>query len=147
MAFPGLPPLNPLSVLKKITGRVEVLVQGLPVLNREGATATGIGESSLGGPVERTPIFDPLAGKIVGVTERRVPATCEVTITDRADVSLGLIEGIKGWGTIIFRARDGGKVYVMNDAWCAGPVTVTAGTGEAVITFIGSKWTETVSPI
>lgn len=128
---------------KRITGRVEVVVNGNTLLNKEGATAIGIGES--GKPaMERQPVYGD-AG-LHGFTEAPIEASCEVTLTDREDQSLGDLAVLDGNATIIFKATLGGKVYTMNDAFCSKNFTVTAGQGEVSgVKFFGSYWTESTS--
>jgi hypothetical protein len=95
---------------KKITGLVDVLVNGEKLLNKAGATATGIGKS--GEPsVERKPVMGD--GGIHGFVEEIVAARCEVTISDREDVLLDTLARVENDGTVIFRAKNGGKVYTM----------------------------------
>ncbi len=128
--------------MAKVTGRVEVLVNGDLLLNKAGATANGIGISG-------EPNFE--LEQIVGDTgphgfiEKPVPATCEVTITDRDDIMLSDLARIKENGTVIFRAAGGGKVYTMEGATCLRNFTLTGGEGETGITFVGPFWTEVVS--
>ena len=128
--------------MAKITGRIEVLVNGELLLNKAGAVANGIGISG-------EPNFE--LEQIVGDTgphgfiEKPVPATCEVTITDRDDIMLTDLARIKEDGTIIFRAAGGGKVYTMEGATCLRNFSLTGGEGEVPITFVGPFWTETTS--
>lgn len=123
-----------------ITGRVEVLLNGELLLNKAGATAEGIGVSG-------KPNFElsQISGDTGphGFSEVPVPATCVVTVTDRADISLSDIAKIRENGTIIFRAARGGKVYTLYNATCTRNFTVTAGEGETELTFVGPFWTET----
>jgi Na+-transporting NADH:ubiquinone oxidoreductase subunit NqrA len=123
----------------RITGRVEVIVNGTPLLNKEGATAEGIGISG-----EPNFELEPVGGDtgLHGFKETYVPARLEVTVTDRDDVSLSDLARIKGNGTVIFRAAGGGKVYTLNGATCMRNFTVTAGEGETTVVFVGPYWTE-----
>lgn len=124
--------------MAKITGRVEVLVNGQLLLNKEGAVASNISVSG-------TPVFE--RQEVLGDTGlhgfKEVPqiAMLEVTVTDRDDVSLSSLLGITD-GTVIFRAAGGGKVYTMNNAFCTGIANVTAGDGETPLVFKGANWTE-----
>ncbi len=127
---------------KHVTGRVEVMVNGITLLNKEGAKAIGIGRLH-GAPTERTAIIGDTGWH--GVVSKYTEAACEVTITDRDDVSLEALEAIEGDGTIVFRTYGGGKTYAMNEASCAAPIEVTAGEGDTTIRFIGPKWIEGVS--
>ena len=124
---------------KKITGRVEVLVDGKVLLNKSGAVANGIGES--GKPaMERKPVLGD--GGIHGFVEEPVPAELEVTVTDREDVMLDDFAKVNESGTVIFRAHGGGKAYVMENATCTNNFSLTAGEGEVRLKFVGNYWTE-----
>lgn len=124
-----------------ITGRVEVLVNGNPLLNKAGAIARGIGIS--GEPnYELAPVMGDSGYH--GDTETPIMAECEVTITDRADISLSELARVRQNGTVIFRRAGGGKAYVMNNATCKRNMELTAGEGETSITFYGQYWTELV---
>lgn len=124
---------------KRVTGRIEVLVNGTPLLNKPGAVASGIGIS--GEPAfERKEVLGD--GGIHGFIEEPVVAKCEVKITDREDVRLSDLAAINQNGTVIFRASGGGKVYTMKEATCVGNFTVTGGEGETEVEFIGEYWTE-----
>ena len=125
--------------MARITGRIEVLLNGVPLLNKEGATAGGIGIS--GQPnVEKEPVMGDTG--LHGYKETMVPATCEVNVTDRDDIKLSDFANINGDGTIIFRSAGGGKVYTMNNATCLGNFTLTGGEGETSLRFNGPYWTE-----
>jgi len=125
--------------MAKITGRVEVLVNGSLLLNKSGAKASGIG---LSGEMafERDAVIGDTG--LHGFIEKPVPATLEVTITDRDDVSLDSLARINGDGTIIFRAAGGGKVYTMDGATCTNNFSITGGEGETTLKFVGAYWTE-----
>jgi len=128
--------------MAKITGRIEVLVNGELLLNKAGATANGVGISGQPGFE-----LEQLVGDTGphGFIEKPVPATCVVTITERDDISLSDLASIRENGTVIFRAAGGGKVYTMEGATCLRNFTVTGGEGETEITFVGPFWTETTS--
>ena len=128
--------------MAKISGRIEVLANGEPLLNKAGAVASGIGISGQPNFELNEVIGD---SGIHGFTETPVIAMCEVTITDRDDISLSALASINGNGTIIFRAAGGGKVYTMEGATCKRNFSLTGGEGEVPITFIGAFWTETTS--
>lgn len=125
--------------MARITGRVEVLVNGQLLLNKSGASASGIGLSG-------KPAFElkEVLGDtgLHGFIEEPVVAKCEVKITDRDDVLLDTLSKIREDGTVIFRAAGGGKVYTMNNATCTRNLKVTGGEGEVDLTFIGAYWTE-----
>lgn len=125
-----------------VTGRVEVLVNGILVLNKSGAVASGIGESGRP-PIKREPIIGDTG--IHGLKETIVPAKLAVTVTDRDDIKISSFAAIKENGTLIFRAARGGKVYTMNNATCAGDISVTGGEGETKLEFFGPYWTEGTS--
>lgn len=125
--------------MAKITGRVEVLLNGQLLLNKEGATASGLGLS--GKPnFELEEVMGDTG--LHGFVEKPVIAMCEVTVTDRDDVKLSDIAAINGTGTVIFRSAGGGKVYTMVGATCTRNFSLTAGTGETPITFKGAYWVE-----
>jgi len=125
--------------MARITGRVEVLVNGQLLLNKAGAVASGIGIS--GEPArERKEVLGDTG--LHGFTEEPVVAALEVTVTDRDDISLSDIANIFGNGTVIFRSAGKGKVYTMANATCTMNLSVTAGEGETPIKFVGEMWTE-----
>jgi hypothetical protein len=123
----------------KITGRVEVLVNGDLLLNKTGAVASGLGLS--GQPAfERKEVLGDTG--LHGYVEEPVPAMLEVTVTDRDDVNINDFALINGTGTIILRAARGGKIYTMNGATCTNNITLTAGEGETNLVFKGPFWSE-----
>lgn len=126
----------------KLTGRVEILLNGEALLNKEGAKITGVGESGKP-PYEREAIMGDTG--LHGYTEKPIIAGCEVTVSDRDDVLLDKFARINGDGTIIFRAARGGKVYIMEGATCLNNMELTAGEGEVTLRFQGPYWTEQVS--
>lgn len=128
----------------RVTGRVEILVNGKIMLNKTGATASGIGIS--GQPcVKREPIVGDTG--IHGYKETIEPSKLDVKVTDRDDISLNDLAAIYENGTIIMRAAQwglpGGKVYTMHNATCEGAITMTTGEGETTVVFYGPFWTET----
>ncbi len=127
--------------MAKISGRIEVLVDGNPLLNKAGAVASGIGVSGQPNFELNEVIGD---SGIHGFTETPVVAMVEVTVTDRDDISLSDLASVNGNGTIIFRAAGGGKVYTMDGATCKRNFSLTGGEGEVPITFIGPFFTESV---
>ena len=126
----------------KITGRVEVLLNGALLLNKAGAKASGIGIS--GQPNFELKAIQGDSGPH-GYVEEPVMARCEVTVTDRDDIRLSDLAAIRENGTVIFRAAGGGKVYTMEGATCLRNFSVTGGEGETEVVFEGPFWTETVS--
>ena len=129
--------------MAKITGRIEVLVNGKLLLNKAGASASGIGISGKH-LFERKLVMGDCGSH--GYTEEPIPARCEVTVTDRDDIMLTDFASIPiGTATIIFRSAGGGKEYTMEGATCLGNFTVTGGEGETPMVFEGPFWTETVS--
>lgn len=128
--------------MAKITGRIEVLVNNDLLLNKAGAVASGIGISGQPNFELEAIIGDTGAH---GYTEKPIQARCEVTVTDRDDISLSDIASIRENGTIIFRSAGGGKVYTMEGATCLRNFSVTGGEGETPLIFEGPFWTETVS--
>ncbi|RJX18963.1 MAG: hypothetical protein C4575_09300 [Desulforudis sp.] len=131
--------------MAKITGRVEILVNGQLLLNKEGAVLSGLGAGDGSYAVERETVIGDSGPH--GIKEKVVPAKVEVTITDRDDVSLGALYRVNGNGTVIFRTANGGKVYVMDGATCMTPPSITAGEGEVKLTFESqsSGWYESTS--
>lgn len=125
--------------MARITGRIEVLVNGTPLLNKEGAVASGIGISGQPG-FELEPVMGDTG--LHGFKEKPEAAKCEVKVTDRDDVRLSDLAAIFGNGTVIFRAAGGGKVYTMNGATCARNFSVTGGEGETTLVFFGQYWVE-----
>ena len=128
-----------MAELGRITGRVEVLVNGQLMLNKSGASASGIGVSGEIA-VERKAVIGDTG--LHGFTEEPVMAACEVTLTDRSDISLSDLAKILEDGTVVFRSSKKGKVYTMANATCTGNFTVTAGEGETPVKFEGAFWTE-----
>lgn len=126
----------------KITGRVDVVVNGNLLLNKAGAVASGIGVSGEIA-VQRNPVLGDSG--LHGSVEENIVAQVEVTITDRDDISLSDLAAINGDGTIIFRASGGGKVYTLNNATCQSNFSLTAGEGETTIVYFGASWTEDTS--
>lgn len=126
--------------MPRITGRVEVLLNGDSMLNKSGATISGVGLSG-----EQAFELKEVLGDTGnhGFTETPIVAACEVTITDRDDISLSDIAKVRENGTVIFRAAGGGKAYVMEGATCMRNFTITAGEGETPVKFVGNYWTET----
>jgi hypothetical protein len=126
--------------MSRITGRVEVSVNGNLLLNKSGAAASGIGISG-----EQAMELKEVLGDtgLHGFTETPIAAMLEVTVTDREDVSLSDLAKIRENGTIVFRAAGGGKSYTMEGATCTRNIKITAGEGETPLKFIGAFWTET----
>ena len=125
--------------MPRVTGRVEILVNGDLLLNKSGAVASGIGLSGEASFELKEVVGD---SGLHGFIEEPVVAKLEVTVTDRDDVSLDALARIRQDGTVIFRAAKGGKAYIMNAATCTRNITITAGEGEAPLTFIGANWIE-----
>lgn len=128
--------------MSRVTGRVEIIVNGVPLLNKAGATATGIGIS--GQPNFELKAVTGDSGPH-GYVETPIQARCEVTISDRDDVDLGTLAAIRENGTVVFRAAGGGKVYTMEGATCLRNLSLTGGEGETKIIFEGPYWTESTS--
>lgn len=128
--------------MPKITGRVEVLLNGELLLNKSGASISGVGISG-----EPNLELEPVLGDtgIHGFKETPQPAICEVAVTDRDDVKLDKLARVREDGTVIFRTAGGGKVYTMHNATCARNFKLTAGEGEVALKFFGTSWVETTS--
>jgi len=125
--------------MARITGRVRVTVNGEPLLNKEGAVASGISQSGKP-PVERIPVIGD--GGLHGYKETMHVAQLEVSVTDRDDVKLSDLADIDGDGTVIFAAEPTGKQYIMDNATCHANFSITAGEGETKLVFSGPAWTE-----
>ncbi len=123
-----------------ITGRVEILVNGFPLLNKAGAIAGGIGLSGLPNYTLREVVG--IDGRIDGFIEEPVLATLDVTVTDRDDVSLNQLAEVRENGTILFQSIGGGKVYMMNKATCTRNFQLTSGEGAVNVRFVGDNWIE-----
>lgn len=129
--------------MAKVTGRVEILVNNQLLLNKSGATASGIGIS--GQPNYELKLVSGDTGPH-GYVEEPVASRCEVTVSDRDDIMLTDFAAIPiGGATVIFRSANGGKVYTMEGATCLRNFTLTAGEGETSLIFEGPWWTETAS--
>jgi hypothetical protein len=126
--------------MARITGRIEVLVNDELLLNKAGAVASGIGIS--GQPNYELEAIMGDTGPH-GYIEKPIQARCEVTVTDRDDISLSDFALIRENGTVIFRAAGGGKVYIMEGATCLRNFSLTGGEGETTMIFEGPFWTET----
>jgi hypothetical protein len=126
--------------MARITGRIEVLVNDELLLNKAGAVASGIGVS--GQPNYELEAIMGDTGPH-GYIEKPIQARCEVTVTDRDDISLSDFALIRENGTVIFRAAGGGKVYIMEGATCLRNFSLTGGEGETTMIFEGPFWTET----
>lgn len=123
----------------RVTGTVEVLLDGKLLLNKSGAVAGGIGLS--GEPnFELKEILGDTG--LHGFVEEPVMAVLEVTVSDRDDIKLGDFAKVRENGTIIFRSRNKGKAYTMANATCTRNFSVTAGEGETPLKFVGPNWVE-----
>jgi len=132
--------------MARITGRVEIKVNGDTLYSKAGAVASGIGIS--GKPnFELTEVMGD--GGIHGFVENPVVAKLEVTVSDRDvdaqgnELLLSDLASIREEGTIIFQTAGGtGKVYTMSEATCTRNFSVTAGEGETTLVFVGKHWLE-----
>ena len=114
-------------------------------LSKTGATTVnGIGLSGEGNFELKEVIGD---GGIHGFVEEPIPATCEMTITDRDDISLDTLARIRENGTVIVRAAKGGKVYILNNATAKRNFSISSGEGDTSITFIGNNWVESTEEV
>lgn len=128
--------------MSRITGRVEILINGVLLLNKSGAVASGIGISG-----EPNFKLSPVIGDsgFHGFKEEPIMAQVEVTTTDRDDIEISTLASIRENGTIVFRAAGGGKVYTMEGATCTRDISITGGEGETKLVFVGPYWTESTS--
>lgn len=126
--------------MSRITGRIEVVVNGVLLLNKAGASARGIGLSG-------QPNFELEAimgdSGLHGYVERPLLAECEVTITDVDGIDLDTFARIRENGTVTFRSAGGGKAYIMDRATCLRNFELTGGEGEVGLKFQGPYWVET----
>lgn len=131
--------------MPRITGRVNVSVNGEVMLTKVGATnLTGVGLS--GGL--NTELKEVMGDQgISGFVEEPVVAKCELTITDRDDINLDNLARIRENGTVVVAAANGGKVYTMNNATCKRNFSVTSGEGDTAIAFVGNYWTESTEGV
>ena len=129
-----------MAEIGRITGTVEILVNGQTLLNKAGATISGMGLS--GEPSYELKQVQGDTGPH-GFVEEPVESACEVTVSDRSDIPLSALAAIRENGTLIFRSRGKGKVYTMANATCTRNFTLTAGEGEVGLKFVGPYWTET----
>ena len=125
--------------MARITGRIQILVNGNMLLNKAGAKAMGLGLSGLPNFELKEVMGD---GGIHGYTEEPIVARCEVTITDRDDISINDLAAIREDGTVIFRSADSGKAYTMNNATCTRNLELTGGEGETTLVYVGANWIE-----
>lgn len=128
---------------EKVTGAVEIFVDGTPLLNKAGAVASGIGLSG-----EPNFELEPVMGDTGyhGYKETPIMAQLEVSVTDRNDVMIDSLARI-GLGTdestIVFRARGGtGKSWTLKNPVCTRNIGLTAGEGETRLRYVGDYWIE-----
>ena len=124
----------------RITGRVNVKVNGQTMLSKTGAcTLSGLGLSG-----EPNYQLNEVMGDqgIHGFVEEAVLAQLETTFTDRDDISLDTLARIRENGTVIVETANGGKVYTMNNATCKRALSLTSGEGDLSIIFVGNNWVE-----
>ncbi len=126
----------------RVTGRVEILLNGEALLNKAGAVASGIGLSGEQNFELKEVMGD---GGLHGYVEEPVLAMLEVTLSDRDDISLNDIAKVREDGTVIFRAAGGkGKTYTLDDATCTRNLSITGGEGETPVKFLGRNWIEDI---
>jgi len=130
----------------KITGRVEVLVDGVTLLNKSGAVLMNMGAGDGTAAVRRTMVMGDSGSH--GYSEEVAPGRLEVTVTDRDDIFLSDLQALDGNGVVIFRTRNGGKAYAMYDVASMEPANITAGEGETPLVFesVTGGWIETSLP-
>lgn len=118
--------------MAKITGLVEIRVNGKTMLVKTGAKATGIGG------YKKKPV---MGNTYHGTVEEPAAATCEFTLTDRDDISLTELANLED-ATVLFEPRGSKKMYVLAESDCEGGFDVTAGEGEVPVVFFGARWEE-----
>jgi len=131
--------------MARITGRIELTVNGNLMLTKSGSTTiNGLGLSGMPNYELKEVMGDT---GIQGFVEDPIPATCEFNITDRDDVKIDTIAAIRENGTIVVSAAGGGKVYTLSGATCKRNIKLTSGEGETAVTFIGNYWVETTASV
>jgi hypothetical protein len=131
--------------MARITGRIELMVNGQLMLTKSGATnVNGLGLSGMPNYELKEVIGDT---GIQGFIEEPIAATCEFTITDRDDINIDTLAQIRENGTVVVRAAGGGKVYTLNGATCKRNIKLKSGEGETTVTFIGNYWVETTESV
>lgn len=129
--------------IEKVTGAVEIYLNGTLLLNKAGAVASGIGLSG-----EPNFELEAVMGDTGyhGFTERPIMAQLEVSVTDRNDVMVHDLVNIGLTGdesTVLFRARGGqGKSWTLKNAVNLRNAGLTAGEGEVRLRYVGDYWIE-----
>lgn len=131
--------------MPRITGRINVKVNGETLLSKVGSTTlSGLGLSGQPSYELKEVMGDQ---GINGFVEEPITAMCELTITDRDDVKLDDLARIREEGTVVVEAANGGKVYTMSNATCKRNLKLTSGEGDVGLTFIGPYWTESTESV
>ena len=121
-----------------ITGRVIITVDGEKLTSKTGATLNGLGISS-SPALELTTV---LGDTNLGVVEKAIVASLEVTVVDRDDVDLTAIARTRGGVVTVQEATATGKKYTLIDANCMLNFTLTTGEGDTTLRFEGTRWDE-----
>lgn len=111
---------------KKLFGEAEVRANGALLLTLPGATLDP-------GGVSRTPIEG--ATEIHGFASKPRPSKLECETSLRKGDSVTDVLAIED-GTITFRAKDTGQVWVIRNAWCDGENTITAGSDGGKVKYV-----------
>lgn len=101
--------------MAQIAGKVYISINGKRLRSKEGASL------NVGGAARTPAISDSgVDGFTESVTAPKV--TCKISLTD--DIKLKELQDFQG--TLIFET-DTGRVYTLQDAWCASPPTLEKG--------------------
>lgn len=112
----------------QVTGRVYISLGGQRLRSKEGASL------EMGGIEREAAVSD--AG-VDGHTEKVVPPKVDCTINHTADTSMADIRAFTG--TLTFET-DTGRIYTLQEAWCAKPPKLTK--GEVTLEFMAVECVE-----
>ncbi|QQQ19670.1 phage tail tube protein [Brevundimonas vitis] len=113
--------------MAKKFGRATIRVNGTTLDTEKGSTLDP-------GGTKREP--RPGSNTTSGFTEELVPAKIEATILFGEGDSLTDLNALIN-ATVLFET-DTGQTYIVRDAYCAEPVTLTEGEGKAKLVLMGS---------
>ncbi|NBB51504.1 phage tail protein [Rhizobium sp. CRIBSB] len=113
--------------MAKKFGRATIRVNGKTYDTKKGSTLDP-------GGIKREP--RPGSNTTGGFTEELVPSKIEATVLFGEGDSVTEINAITD-ATVLFET-DTGQTYVVRQGYCAEPVTLTEGEGEAKVVFMGA---------
>lgn len=111
----------------KVTGTAFIKANGKLLRSEKGGRLIGFA-----GVEREAKIY---AGGIAGYSENPVAPRIECRLLHMADTSLEEIRAIVD-ATITFET-DGGRTYVLRNAWCSNAIDIDAGEGMVDVTFTG----------